>query len=423
LENLELTSFRNYEHHQQLWPWWRILLMGLNILALMLTVVLSWHYLAGISLLGCGGGTCEQVLSSKWSMILGIVPISGLAIGVYLALLVSGMYIKSSTEISMRRMAWGTMLILVGAITGSAIWYTIVQKMFIGKFCPYCIATHTTGLLLTVLIVWRATREVNNNANDMLLANQQKENKVALSSSPHLFSPWSITIRIIIGLVLSVIVAVSQIKYTPAAIFVSGDSNNSLPDLNYAQVPIVGESDAPYIVTLLFDYQCPHCQKIHFMLNEAIRQYKGKLAFVLCPTPLNTECNPYIPKDVEAFKNSCELAKIGMALWLANRKAFPAFENWMFSFETGNTWQPRSFESCRTKAIELVGEDKLNKASSDPWIGQYLQTCVQIYGRTLQNGKGGVPKLICGSRWVIPELNNTAELVTILQKTFGVAAP
>ena len=36
-----------------------------------------------------------------------------------------------------------------------------------------------------------------------------------------------------------------------------------------------------YIVTVLFDYKCPHCQQLHFMLDEAIRRYGGKLAFAL----------------------------------------------------------------------------------------------------------------------------------------------
>ena len=127
----------------------------------------------------------------------------------------------------------------------------------------------------------------------------------------------------------------------------------------------------PCVVNLLFDYECPHCQQMHFMLDEAIRRYHGKLAFVLCPTPLNTQCNPYIPRDVGEFKNSCELAKIGLAVWVARREAFPAFDHWMFSFESGDRWHPRSLAAARAKAVELVGQAKFDAALADPWIDRY----------------------------------------------------
>jgi len=159
------------------------------------------------------------------------------------------------------------------------------------------------------------------------------------------------------------------------------------------------------------------------MLEEAIHRYDGKLAFALCPAPLNTQCNPYIPRDVDEFKNSCELAKIGLAVWLAKRELSPAFENWMFTFESGDSWRPRSLETASAKAVELVGQATFDASWTDPRIEQYLQISVQIYGQTIRNGKGGIPKLIFGSRWVIPEPNNADDLVMILQKSLAVPSP
>ena len=233
----------------------------------------------------------------------------------------------------------------------------------------------------------------------------------------------AIGLRSLTGLVLAGILAASQVVFTPPAVYSDGESQDNLPAIDYHTVPMVGSPDAPYVVTLLFDYQCSHCQKIHFMLNEAIRRYAGKLAFALCPAPLNTQCNPYIPRDVDEFKNSCELAKIGLAVWVAKREVFPDFENWMFTFESGDSWHPRSLETARAKAVELVGQAKFDAAWTDPWIGQYLQTSIRIYGQTIQNGKGGIPKLIFGSRWVIPEPYNADDLVMILQKSLAVPRP
>ena len=100
-------------------------------------------------MIGCGGGSpCDLVLSSRWSAVAGVVPVSGLAAGAYLAMLVASFFIGPATEAPVRRLAWGAMLVLVGAAAGSAVWFTFVQKWIIGAFCPYCMATHITGLLL-----------------------------------------------------------------------------------------------------------------------------------------------------------------------------------------------------------------------------------------------------------------------------------
>ena len=85
---------------------------------------------------GCSGGSpCEQLLNSRWSVIAGIVPVSGLAVGVYLSILVASLFTGPAAEVLIRRLAWSVMLILAGAVAGSAIWFTILQKWIIGSFC------------------------------------------------------------------------------------------------------------------------------------------------------------------------------------------------------------------------------------------------------------------------------------------------
>ena len=158
------------------------------------------------------------------------------------------------------------------------------------------------------------------------------------------------------------------------------------------------------------------------MLDEVIRRYQGKLAFALCPAPLNTECNPYIPQDVDEFAGSCELAKIALAVWVARRDAFPVFDQWMFSYESGDRWQPRSLDAARAKAVELVGQAKFDAAATDPWVNHYLQTSIRIYGDTIRGGNS-VPKLVFGSRWVTPDPNDADDLVFILHDSLAVPTP
>ena len=401
-----MVFYKKMAIYHKSWPWWRLALTALSTLALSLSIYMSWHSLVGGSMIGCGSGSpCDDVLNSRWSTIGGILPVSGLATGAYLAMLIASFFIGPTIEAPIRRLAWGAMLVIVGSAAGGAVWFTILQKWVLGAFCPYCMTTHIIGMLLAALVIWRAPKPFDDITPQRMMGRLPA---IGLAA---------------VGLVFAGVMAASQVVITPRPVYLAGQSQDNMSTIDPNTVPLVGSPDANFVVILLFDYKCPHCQQMHFMLNEVIRRYGGKLAFVLCPAPLNTQCNPYVSHDVDEFKDSCELAKISLAVWVANHDVFPDFENWMFSFESGDRWQPRSPDAAKVKAIELVGQTKFDAAQKDPWVDQYLQTCIRIYGKTIQNGKGGVPKLVYDSRWVIPEPYSADDLVMILQNSLGVPLP
>ena len=381
---------------------------GLILLALALSSYLSWHYVVGGSLIGCDGGQpCDQVLGSRWSAVGGVLPVAGLAAGAYLAMLVASLSLGPATVAPVRRVAWRALLILVGAAAGSAAWFIIVQKWIVGAFCAYCLATHLTGLTLAALVTWRAPREEVDDATGQPQRIVRSLPAIGLMVS---------------GLALAGIMAAAQVLITPASASRSGESPATPLAVDPHTAPLIGSPDARYIVTLFFDYQCPHCQQLHFMLDEAVRRYHGQLAFVLCPAPLCKECNPYIEREAAAFKDSCELARTALAVWLARREAFPDFERWMFSHESGDFWRPRRLDAAKAKAVELVGRKKFDAARAEPWIDRYLQSSIRIYGNTIENGNA-VPKLVFGSHWIIPTPQSAEDLGLILHDDLKLPAP
>jgi uncharacterized membrane protein/protein-disulfide isomerase len=401
-------------------------LTGLSTLALALSGYLGWHYLMGGSVVGCGGGSpCDEILESRWSAVGGWMPVSGLAAGVYLAILLASFFIGPATEPSVQRLAWRAMLVLAGAVAGSAVWFTLVQKWVIGAFCPYCMATHLTGLLLAALIVWRAPLQADGDSMEIARIRSQ-----AATPAPSVFptgsGPGNSLLPAIglmlVGLALAGVLAACQVVFVPA-VYRGGESRSRQPALDLHAVPLVGSPDAAYVVTVLFDYNCPHCQQLHCLLDAGVRRYGGKLAFALCPTPLNPHCNPYVPRNVDAFKDSCDLAKVALAVWVAKPEAFRAFDQWMFSFDSGDRWRPRSLDDARAKAVELIGQAKFDAVWANPWIAGYLQTAIRIYGDTIQNGNGAVPRLVFKSRWVIPQPKDPDDLVLILQDRLAVPKP
>ncbi len=347
------------------------------------------------------------MLNSRWSAIGGVAPVSGLAAGAWLAMLLNSLFVGPATASPVRRLAWRVMLLLTGAAAGSAVWFTFVQVRFIGAFCPYCMTTHIIGVALAALVVWQAPRRFDVH--------------VSTNIPRRVIGPLPAIGVALTGVALAGVLAVGQIALTPKSVSSGGKSQDDLRALDPHAVPLVGSPDAQYVVALLFDYKCPHCQQLHFMLQEAVRRYDGKLAFALCPAPLNTNCNPYIPQNVEEFADSCELAKVALAVWGAQRDAVPAFDRGVFTLASGDRWHPRSLDAARAKAIvKLVGQSKFDAARTDPWIDPYLQTTVRIYGNA---GGGAVPKLVFGSRWVTPGPNNADDLVSILRDNLAVPMP
>jgi hypothetical protein len=281
-------------------------------------------------------------------------------------------------------------------------------------------ATHITGLLLAALVIWKAPGPWKS-SDAVQSRNSFRKTLDGNRDEPR--SRLTIIAPVLIGLTLAGILAACQVVITPPAVYIDGETQDNLSAVDPNAVPMIGSPDALYIVTLLFDYKCPHCQIMYFMLDEVVRRYDGKLAFALRPAPLDSQCNPYIPRTVEQYKDSCELVKIGLTVWVAEPEAFPAFERWMFSFESGDRWRPRSLDAAKAKAIELVGRAKFDAARADPWIDKFLQASIRIYGQTIQTGKGGIPKLVFGSRWVIPEPYSADGLISILHNSLAVPMP
>ncbi len=242
-------------------------------------------------------------------------------------------------------------------------------------------------------------------------------------SPRRLIGPLATTGLTLLGLALAAVLALAQASLNPPTAYRAGQAQDSGTAFDSHAVPLIGSPNSPYVVTMFFDYKCPHCQRLHSMLAEAIRRYDGKLAFALFPAPLNTQCNPYVSRNLEQFKDSCELAKIGLAVWLADHDAFAAFDNWVYSPpEPGALWRPRSLAEAQAKAFDLVGQSNFDAAQADPWIDAHMQTSIQMYGETALSGNA-VPKLVFGARWVTPEPRDTDDLVSVLHDGLGIPAP
>ncbi|MBO7479857.1 MAG: hypothetical protein J6T49_05280 [Bacteroidales bacterium] len=367
--------------------------MLLGIVALVLSAVMAMHSLRGTALVGCAAGSsCDSVLGSRWSSLMGVIPVAGLAAGVYLAILLCLFFVRDK-EIA--PLAWKMLLVFGGAILGSAIWFFILQKWILGQFCKYCLATHSVGIIVTGLLWYQAHRSCPSKWNPVCGA---------------------------AGLLLAAGLALFQLSTTPKVAYDRGDSANALPVLKADETPVLGSEDAAYRINLMFDYQCSHCRKIHFAAKD-ITESRPDIAFVLVPCPLSYACNPYIPASGrDQFAGSCDLARLALAVWFAEPDKFAEFDEWLFTAEDpAKGWYPRTVEAATLKAAQLLGgEQQLFEAERNAAVNTVFTKSFELFGRTTMQGKSGIPRLVYQSQWIIPEVDDADGLMEILSKEFNI---
>ena len=334
-----------------------------------------YHSLSGVPMVGCGaGGGCDSVMGSRWAWFLGGVPVSLPAAAVYALL---GLCVLFLGEASLDRLLWKLMPLLGGCIVGAAIWFIWLQADVLHAFCFYCSLLHLLGCITAALVCVFARRQ---------------------GFRP--FRPFAA------GLVAAALFALMQARTLPDSVYDAGRTDAPLPAFAEGEVPVVGEGGKT--LTLLFDFQCSHCRKLHGQLPELFDQYR----IILSPVPLSSACNPYIPASgIDRFAGSCALTRLALAVWYARPDAWEPFWDWLLgSGDAGAYIDPAEAERC---ARDLLG-DGYEAAVADPRIDSYLRKAEELFGRTSSSETGGIPRFISGQRWLVPETDSAAALRALL---------
>lgn len=374
---------------------WKWVVTLLSVAALILCVVMALHSVKGTAMIGCAAGSsCDSVLSSKWSYLFGLIPVSGIAMGVYLAILLCLYFLKDR---ELAPIIWKLLLVFGGAIIGSAIWFFIIQKWILGSFCKYCMTAHSIGIIVSVILWVQALRNSLGKWNAAFMA---------------------------AGLALAAGLAGVQLLTTPRIAYDVGRSDSTLPLISSDEAPVLGNPDATYKLDLMFDYQCSHCRKIHKAAKEIVAAHPD-IAFILTPCPLSYACNPYVAvSGTDRFAGSCELARLALAIWQTKPDAFEAFDEWLFTADDpAKGWYPKTLDAATSKAREVLGGDsEYFEALRNAAISSLLAKSFELFGRTTQQGKSGIPRLVYKSEWVIPEVDDAEGLMGILTEVFGIPA-
>jgi len=368
---------------------WRVIAGALFVVAAGLVLFLTasaWIY--GDSPPGCGGGTgCADVLSGRWSRVVG-VPVGVPALMIYAAALV-GLFQK--------RCAW-LVVAASGALLASAAWFVGLQVFVIKAYCLYCMAVHAFGVVGAVVSMAACLPGVTRrNAVWLGVA------AVALLATVQTLQPdRAYQIEMGVGLDGDAVVRGKRVVTV---------LNGALM-LTVEDEPLLGNPRAKRVMVVMVDYACPHCQKLHDMLKGLVARRPGEVAVVTVPVALWHECNPKVPVGgwSERFRGSCELAKLALAVHsVAPGEAFAKFESWMFDSET-----PRTPGEARLEAAERFGVEPVRIALADARVVAKLARNIEAYGRA---GTSKLPILVTpGKRALISPAQNPSAIEALLDE-------
>jgi uncharacterized membrane protein len=401
----------------------------LSVLALAVSAYLFWLALTGAAAVGCGPDSgCNEVLKSRWSKWFG-VPVSAFALVLYSVVLAASSRLAGGVSRERADGAWKLILPSALLILGAALWFAIVQIFILKSICPYCMTAHGIGAVLAVVLL-RSTLRAGGPGITIVPAKQwQRAVLVALVGVAVLVIGQTLQ-PVKTYQIAAVPVATNAAPAnppTPAPVALPAVTQAPAPppkrlvrihggamEIDLDDVPVMGSPGAEHVMVSLFDYTCHHCRFMHGPLSQVQKGFSNQLAIVSLPMPLDGACNPLMTKTPEAHVNACSFAKLGLAVWRADRRRQAEFDDWLFAPE-----HPPALDEAREFARKLVGAEALAKAESDPWVGEQLKRDIAIYTQAYHDHrKGAMPQLYIGTNVVFGPISSVP-FFKLLGESYG----
>lgn len=176
--------------------------------------------------------------------------------------------------------------------------------------------------------------------------------------------------------------------------------------LDVDQWPLWGDRDAKYVIAKMFDYTCSHCRETHHAIEAAREQLGGELAVVVLPVPLHQSCNSASQTTDPSLVGRCTIAKLGVAMWLADPDQFTEFHNWMLQ-------QERTVDETRNHIISLIGADRFNEVYNGKTPSAYVDKNIFLYKEA---GAGTLPKLVFPTTTIVGEISSGTTIANLIRE-------
>lgn len=385
----------------------RWVMRGLAFAALAIAAYLTSKTFGVVALPGCGPRSgCDQVLRSGWSQVFGVSVSIG-AILMWLGVLLALGFVSAKRSPIVQRRAWAALIGLSVLALCAAAWFTALQVIEIKAMCPYCMAHHGAATVCAGLLLWRAPI-----GRPWLMPGEPRD--------PLLISPGGAFNLILMGVIVTVLLATMQVKFHPETYIIARNDKGDWITLN--TYPTIGAHDAPHKILYFFDYTCSHCRRMHQLLLAAKDRWGDKLVIAFAPVPQDAACNSAYTQTHEAHANACEYAMLALGVWRTRPDRFEPFDHFI---QTGN--RPPPIEQARQKAAQLIGKSALDQALQGGWTTEMIREQIRFNDslrETLNRGSqptaGKIPTLFIDQKHIVTGLPETTEkLFELLEQMLG----
>ncbi len=335
-----------------------------GIAGYLLTVALGHQGLP----VGCGEeGGCAEVLTSRWSSVWG-VPVSGLALPLYLALAAAAAWPQARGSGTVLR--FGSVVLVLAAG-----WFLGLQAFVLGAFCPWCVAEHVLGLVIAPW-AWRVAARNQRGRVDHRPVDQGPVDHRSVDHRPVALAGLASVVGLAALQILGPLPH-TTIRLADSLSEATADRVTLLQgglQLDPRDEPRLGEVSARHSLYVMFDYCCPHCRRTHDYLTHLMAERPGELSVVCLPTPRDADCNPEITETESRFDDACELATLALGVWTVDPAAFGEFDRWLFE-----SARPPTLADARARAEQLVDPAALDGALSGPESRERIARNVAAY--------------------------------------------
>ena len=397
--------------------WYRWTLRALALAAALLsTVLLAESTGRGVSLPGCAGsvtgwlGGCGEVLGSVWSRWLGI-PVALLGVGGYVGVFGAALFIGPGRPPATQRRAWRALAFTTVMCGLSALWFVLVQGMFLEAWCVYCTAVHGMGVVLAGLVF--ASGHVGRTRSGLwaaagglpvlLLILGQTFGHDLVPTEPMAASRTSGHGSGNLG---TGIVADTGPGGDRALTLAAG---SVAVRLRPHELPVLGSPDAEHLMVYVYDYGCGFCRQMAPMLDAAMRRYNGeasptRLGIVLVPAPRPGACEAEATATDGRNRAACEGAELILTV-AAERP--DAVELWHDRLVAGDV-------DAVVQAWDLA-----RSTAPDPAVAEQALAQRQRNARLREMLGGVAPQLLVGRVRVQGRVPDTKQLFDLLDPIVG----
>jgi uncharacterized membrane protein len=347
----------------------------------------------GGTLPGCGPRSgCEVVAGSRWAKV-GSLPVAGLGL-----LLYGGLTLAALGRLFSITATWSGMaqVAMVTAAVGGALWFTFLMVAVIRRVCKFCMFFHGIGAALG-LVVWR---EHAVTLNGPLLVGATGVLALIVHQLVFPAKTYAITV---LNAVPGAPPAPPQSVGSEEVVLLGGRVRITAGDW-----PWLGARDAKQTVAFLFDITCEECRVFYQVLQQTVALEPKQIAVLLVPVPLDPACRPLVA--ALAKKNfppleSCDLARLFLAVWHTDREAFVEFSQWLM----GGRKAP-ALQAARSRAHQKLGPPLSTTVLTAPLDG-YIQKAINCHQSA---GGEKLPQILLADRLITGRIGSMLELGKVL---------